>query len=543
MAIELSRATVRGDVRDPRWGRSSASRPSPLLARLDRLAAEGSTRLMERNTSDLGAAIGLELRNLAETVDVDGATVGHVADTRNPVGHVYSWLRPGVRPRSPGEDGHRDWAVALLGESRRFEVESSEPEADGVSDTPGNIRATLVVPVRVNGGFDSALALGTIERHLAWENDLRERIRLIAEILASALHRLCLEEEIARRRRTLSDLRERARENSYLREEILECRGFDEIVGDSPALYESLSRVREVAATDTSVLLEGETGTGKELFARALHAHSLRGGGPFVAVNCASLPVTLIDSELFGHERGAFTGASAARRGRFELAHQGTLFLDEIGDLPPEIQGKLLRVLQEGEFERVGSSVTRRTNVRVIAATHHDLSALVAQGRFRADLFYRLSVFPIHLAPLRDRREDIPGLVWFFIHKRQRALHRQIAKVPREIMTGLMKYSWPGNVRELQNVVERALIHSRGDTLVLDPLTSRRAREAASAAPRDTTLAEVERQHMAHVLEACGWKINGAGNAAARLDLHPNTLRFRMRKAGLTRPRRLGPGV
>jgi transcriptional regulator with GAF, ATPase, and Fis domain len=253
-----------------------------------------------------------------------------------------------------------------------------------------------------------------------------------------------------------------------------------------------------------------------------------------VRVNCAALPPTLIESELFGHERGAFTGAVSMRQGRFELADKGTIFLDEIGDLPPELQAKLLRVLQEGEFERVGSSHIRKVDVRVIAATHRSLTSLTEAGQFRADLFYRLSVYPIHLPALRERPEDIPRLVWFFVHRRQRALHRQIKRVPQAVMDTLQAYSWPGNVRELENVIERAMIRSTGDTLVLDNSFGPVSR--ASARAHADNLDTVVRRHIEDVLRRCGWRISGKGNAADHLNLHPNTLRFRMKKLGITRP-------
>jgi transcriptional regulator with GAF, ATPase, and Fis domain len=253
------------------------------------------------------------------------------------------------------------------------------------------------------------------------------------------------------------------------------------------------------------------------------------------------LAPTLIESELFGHERGAFTGAVATRPGRFQLAHRGTLFLDEIGDLSLELQSKMLRVLQEGEFERIGSSHTQKVDVRIIAATHQDLARSVADRQFRDDLYYRLSVFPIRLPSLRERREDIPALVWHIIHKRQRAIRHSVTSVPAHVMDALQNYSWPGNVRELENVIERALIHSPGGTL---RLLDEGFEMPASRAPADAgTLDAVERTHIEQVLRESRWRINGIGNAAERLGLHPNTLRFRMKKLGIVRDRSSRPGV
>jgi transcriptional regulator with GAF, ATPase, and Fis domain len=310
------------------------------------------------------------------------------------------------------------------------------------------------------------------------------------------------------------------------------------ILGESAVMRHALARLAAVAPLDATVLLRGETGTGKELFARAVHERSPRRTRPIVRVNCAALPPGLIESELFGHERGAFTGAVAMRQGRFEVADGGTIFLDEIGDLALDLQAKLLRVLQEREFERIGSAKVRQVNVRVIAATHVDLERAVAEGRFRADLYYRLNVFPITLPPLRERPEDIPALVWDVIKRRRRSLGRQITTVPDGVMTALQQYHWPGNVRELENVLERAMIGSAEGVLTLDdPL-----HEVAAAPAEDPaeTLDALQRQHIEKVLRECGGRINGAGNAAVRLGIHPNTLRFRIKKLGVVLPQRPG---
>jgi formate hydrogenlyase transcriptional activator len=324
-------------------------------------------------------------------------------------------------------------------------------------------------------------------------------------------------------------------ENVFLQGEVRHLHGFDEIVGKSKALARVLGQVGRVASTDASVLVLGETGAGKDLVARAVHDRSARRERPLVTVNCAAVPAALVESELFGYEKGAFTGAVQKAHGRFEVAHGGSLFLDEIGELPLDVQAKLLRVLQSGEFERLGSSKTIKVDVRLIAATNRDLQREVREGRFRADLFYRLSVFPITLPPLREHPEDIPLLVWHVIARRQANLDRSVKRVPERLMRALVAYAWPGNVRELENVVERALIMTTGATLAADPAFLDAAPVTPAVAP-NASLAEMERAHIRAVLDECGWKVGGRGNAADRLGLRRSTLQYRMRKLGITRP-------
>jgi PAS domain S-box-containing protein len=324
-------------------------------------------------------------------------------------------------------------------------------------------------------------------------------------------------------------------ENLYLKEEITADLGFTGIIGESDPLRYVFMRVRQVAGSDASVLVQGETGVGKELVARAIHEASRRAGAAFVRVNCAALPPTLAESELFGHEAGAFTGAARMRKGRFELADGGTLFLDEIGELSLELQAKLLRVLQEGEFERLGSSRTLRTDVRVIAATNRSLKAEVAAGRFREDLFYRLNVFPITVPALRDRREDIPLLVQHFVRQLAERTGKTCREVPPAVMRALTRYSWPGNVRELRNVLERAVLQTTDGVLRLpEPLEVEPERASAAGSESATeTLEEVERRHILATLELTRGRVSGAGGAAELLGLNPNTLRSRMKKLGV----------
>jgi formate hydrogenlyase transcriptional activator len=309
----------------------------------------------------------------------------------------------------------------------------------------------------------------------------------------------------------------------------------EEIIGESPALKEVLRQVEVVAPTDATVLLQGETGTGKERLARAVHQLSARRDQPFITVNCAAIPSGLLESELFGHERGAFTGAVAQKIGRFELAHQGTLFLDEVGDMPLDLQPKLLRVLQEQEFERLGSPRTQCVDVRLVAATNRDLAQMVDAGHFRADLYYRLNVFPLTVPPLRQRPEDIPPLVRHFVCHYARHLRKRIDTIPAEAMEALTHYHWPGNVRELQNVIERAVILSPGPALhlALDELPRSRPTEGSTALVR--TLEEVEREHILRVVRETHGVIGGPQGAAKRLGLRRTTLLYRMEKLGISR--------
>ncbi|MBK9062889.1 MAG: sigma 54-interacting transcriptional regulator [Acidobacteria bacterium] len=422
------------------------------------------------------------------------------------------------------------WAMKMPGELPEAWTEEREFVASY------GITSNLMFPLRVGERPIGLLSFSASVAEREWTPELVGRFRLFGEILASAIVRAHTELELRASLSEISRLRERAdAENVVLREEVRDAQGFDEIVGRSPALMEVLYMIEQVAPTGSAVLLTGETGTGKELLARAIHRKSARGERPFVAVNCAALPGTLIESELFGYERGAFTGALQRRLGRFEVASGGTIFLDEISDVPADIQGRLLRVLQEGTFERLGSSHTIKTDARVVAATNRDLETAVAEGRWRADLYYRLNVFPIEVPPLRERREDVPLLVWYFVTRKRTTLGRAVTRIPDKTMTALQRYDWPGNIRELENVIERALILSPGEALILDERTfavPARARGESGV----WSLEDVERAHILRVLGDCAWRIAGRGNAAERLGMNRSTLRSRMEKLGIERP-------
>jgi formate hydrogenlyase transcriptional activator len=390
------------------------------------------------------------------------------------------------------------------------------------------------------------------------------RLRAIAAQAAIGIRNARLyeavEEERLRLRRLLAERRQLRGELGHLRDEVREARSFTSIVGASASLRGVLAQVDVVAPADSTVLLVGETGTGKELIARAIHAGSRRSGSPFVAVNCAALPEALVESELFGHEKGAFTGAVARKLGKFELADRGTLFLDEVGDLPPEAQAKLLRVLQEREVQRVGGVRPVPVNVRLIAATNQDLESLMGEGRFRPDLFYRLSVFPITVPPLRDRADDIPALVEHFARLFAERLRKPVPRVAADAMQQLMAYEWPGNVRELQNIVERAVILARGPVIgrevipvrsgprpvaaIHDPHSALRSPHSAlrqdcgpqATEPGIVPFSEAERRAILRALELTGWRISGSGGAAETLGLKPTTLHAKMKKLGIHRP-------
>ncbi|UCC84441.1 MAG: sigma 54-interacting transcriptional regulator [Gemmatimonadota bacterium] len=340
--------------------------------------------------------------------------------------------------------------------------------------------------------------------------------------------------DINDRKRSEAELQRLHEEMVYLQQELDSTHGYGEIVGTAPPMKSVYEAIEKVAATDSTVLITGETGTGKELVARAIHAASWRKDKVLVRVNCATLPAGLIESELFGHEKGAFTGATSRKIGRFELANGGTIFLDEIGDIPLDLQNKLLRVLQEGEFERLGDSQTRKVDVRVIAATNRELADAIDEGLFRSDLFYRLNVFPIGVPALRERKKDIPLLVKHLVMKYGVKLGKNIESIPQAAMTALMAYDWPGNVRELENVIERAVILTSGAEFEL----CERLTASASAGPsRIPTLEEIERDHITRVLEATGWRVRGDAGAAALLGLKPTTLEARMKKLGVERKR------
>ena len=392
--------------------------------------------------------------------------------------------------------------------------------------------SVCILPLTTARARIGAMALGRHQRRTYTAEDV-EFMGEVAKLVAMAVENAMAFGQIGQLNAKLAE------ERLYLESEIKAEHPFEEIIGNSSVLRRALQQLEVVASTNSTVLLLGETGTGKELLARAIHDRSSRRERTFVKINCAAIPSGLLESELFGHERGAFTGAIAQKIGRFEVADGGTLFLDEVGEISLELQPKLLRVLQEQEFERIGSTKTVKVDVRLIAATNRDLVRMVEEHRFRDDLYYRLNVFPIHIPPLRERPEDIPSLVRYFVQRLARPMNRQVEVIPSETMEALSRYRWPGNVRELANLIERAIILSPGRTLQV-PLDELKPRHPPDAKQEndDTTLHGAERAHILRALEETNWVLGGPNGAAARLGMKRTTLQYRMQRLGIApRPR------
>ena len=406
------------------------------------------------------------------------------------------------------------------------------------------IKSFLCVPIKSEGKTIGTLDITSFHKQ-AFDDDELKLLEIISRQVETAINNAKHAEELKASQQSLSKalgelekLKNRLNmENVYLKEEINTENNFDEIVGRSPEIKAALRHVEQVSGADTTVLIQGETGTGKELIARAIHSLSPRRDRAMVKVNCGAISPSLVESELFGHEKGAFTGALQKRIGRFEMADGGTIFLDEVGELSAELQVKLLRVLQEGEFERVGSNETIKVDVRVIAATNRDLAESVRDKSFRADLYYRLNIFPIHVPALRDRKEDIPLLANFFLTRFSRKLGKNLSGFADSAMISLMEYQWPGNIRELQNVIERAVVVSaHEDAVITGPITGEVTQSISTDRQHDKVLENVERSHIIKVLEETRWVINGKGGAAEILNINPNTLRSRMKKLHIKRP-------
>ena len=461
---------------------------------------DAESQTLQIHALDFPVSKGLIQEGL--TIPVEGSPTGRAIQTRQPVSIN----------RNDIEQFGSDIAQRILAEG---------------------LKSAICLPLIAHGRPLGTIVVASLKEDQFPEKDAA-LLRPVANQIAIAVENSLAFRQVVERANKLRE------EKLYLQDEIRTDYNFEEIIGESPALKHILQQLETVAPTDSTILIRGETGTGKELIARAIHHLSGRRERTLVKVNCAAIPTGLLESELFGHEKGAFTGAIAQRVGRFELAHRGTLFLDEVGDIPLELQPKLLRVLQEQEFERLGSTRTTRVDVRLVAATNADLTQKVADNQFRADLYYRLNVFPLTIPPLRERREDIPLLVRYFAQKYARRMKRPIETIPVKAMTALTEYHWPGNVREMENFIERAVILSRGSELQI-PVAELKPRNGIGA-PQLTaangfeTLEHAEREHIVRTLGETKWVIGGPTGAASRLGMKRTTLQSRMRKLGILRP-------
>lgn len=495
-----------------------------------------------KSNSGIRKAMGL----LGTYMKVDRAYIMLYDEGRKTISEHFTWSEDHIENTESGFQGipveSFPWFLGKIDQGEIMAIDSPEslPKEGAIELTAimekDQTLAFVAVPLIINKAILGLIAFDDCNNYRKWSANLINRLKLIGEIFANGIARKQSEDALTKVNKEIRQLKDQLQiENAYLKQEIKLNHNFEKIIGWSGSLKRTLQQIEQVAPTDATVLILGETGTGKELMARAVHDLSKRKNKSLVKINCAALPTYLIESTLFGHEKGAFTGATAQQLGHFELADGATIFLDEIGEMPLETQVKLLRVLQEGEFERVGNPKTIKVNVRIIAATNRDLLAEVKNNKFRSDLYYRLNVFPIHVPPLRERREDIPYLVRAFASSFGKKIGKSIEAIPKKLIADLQAYSFPGNVRELENIIERAVITSPSTTLQLshwnlylnnDPITQQSG----------GTLKEVERNHILQTLADCKWKIEGINSASVLLGLNPSTLRSRMHKLGIKKP-------
>jgi formate hydrogenlyase transcriptional activator len=517
--------------------RTASMLPDELEDRLrfEMLLTELSARFVSVTAESMDVAIVDAQRQIVQALDLDRSTLAQLEGEER-FAATHSWQLPDLQPFPGFAVKDLPWmANALLGGKTVCfaTIDDLPPEASREKEIARRFgpRSNVTFPFHVGGKIIGAMAFGTVHREREWPEALVKRLRLFVEMIGSAIARTRAEvttqnalDEVRRLRDQLQ------RENVYLQEEVKIVRSHRGIVGQSAALKQVLELAEQVASTNSSVLLIGETGTGKELIASAIHELSPRASRPMVRVSCAAIPETLIESELFGREKGAYTGALSRQVGRFELAHGSTLFLDEVGELPLEVQVKLLRVLQEKEVQRLGSPKNIPVDVRIIAATNRDLGKAVHEKTFRDDLYYRLNVFPIRIPPLRERVEDIPLLIHSFVNEFANSFGKSIESLDKGSIDALQRYSWPGNVREVRNSVERAMILANGRTLFIPlPFVS-----SSDAPPPSLLLSDSERQHLLRVLEMTGWRVRGKDGAAEILGVKPTTLDSMMVRHGIS---------
>jgi formate hydrogenlyase transcriptional activator len=506
--------------------------------RFERLISDLSAGFVNLPHHEVDSGINRGLRSISEFFNVDRCTIGLFSEEGTRLVRLFEYLSPGAEaaPESISKE-QMPWYIEQLLQGNpvvfsRLEDLPSEAEKERQIGMLKSMKSVLSIPMVSGGKTIGSCVLVSTRTERVWPKELVQRFRILTEVFVNALQHKQMEEQLRQNLREIENLKQRLEnENIYLQEEIKVLGEHTEIVGQSRAIKRILAQAEQVARTDSTVLIVGETGTGKELLARAIHNMSTRKDRPMITVNCASLPPTLIESELFGREKGAYTGALTKMIGRFEVADGSTLFLDEIGELPLELQSKLLRVLEEGNFERLGSTKTLHVNVRIVAATNRDIALDVKEKKFRKDLYYRLNVFPISIPPLRERPEDIPLLVWAFIKEFEKKVGKRIDSILKKSIEALQAYSWPGNIRELRNVIEHGMILSSCRTLAVTvphPSTPETA---------DTSnLEHIERSHLLNVLKKTNWRVAGEGGAAEILGLKRTTLQSLMKRLGIKRP-------
>jgi formate hydrogenlyase transcriptional activator len=502
--------------------------------RFEMLLTELSARFVGVTAESIDREIVEAQRQIVQALDLDRSVLGQLEGGEGFV-VTHSWYRPGVEALPAFAIRDLPWLASLIARGEAVFVARIDdlPEEAAREKEVGRrfgLRSNATFPLKVGGKVIGAMSFGTMHREREWPDAIVSRLRLFVEMIGSAIARTRAEgatqEALDEVRRLRDQLQ---RENVYLQQEVKIVRGHHiGLVGQSAALRHVLEQVEQVAATNSSVLLIGETGTGKELIASAIHELSPRRSRPMVCVSCAAIPETLIESELFGREKGAYTGALSRQVGRFEVAHGSTLFLDEVSELPLEVQAKLLRVLQEKQVQRLGSPKSVAVDVRIIAATNRDLEKAIHEKRFRDDLYYRLNVFPIRMPPLRDRPEDIPMLIQSFVNEFAKSFGKCIESIDKDSLDSLQRYTWPGNIRELRNTVERAMIRASGPRLFISP-----ASVSSHDAATSRLLSDTEREHLRSVLEMTGWRVRGKEGAAEILGIKPTTLDSMMVRLGI----------
>jgi formate hydrogenlyase transcriptional activator len=507
------------------------------LLAFERLLADLSARFANIPAEQVESEIQAAQTSVRQFLGFDRSTFGEFQEDGSLV-ILSSTAVEGVEPTPQGSlPSQLSWFLAKLRAGEIFVIQNPaddlprEAVAEAEYFKRTGLHSHLSIPLRIGGRIIGAIAFAAFRETRVWPDDLIARLKLVGEVFAQAIARKREQEKLLNALAEIKVLKDRLEHENFYLKHVAQVRPPQGLTSRSPRFLSVIEEIAQVAQTGSTVLLLGETGSGKEVLAQAIHDASAHKDRPMIKVNCAALPASLIESELFGREKGAFTGALARQPGRFEIADGSTIFLDEVGELPLELQPKLLRVLQDGEFERLGSTKTIRVDARVIAASNRPLEKAVKEGKFREDLFYRLDVFPIEVPPLRERREDIPLLLWTFVKEFSNSMGKPIEEIADESMSALQEYHWPGNIRELRNVIERAMILSHGPKLSikLGHTTLRPVAVTATAGSLD----EAERAIILQAVEQCNWRIRGSNGAAALLDVKPTTLESRIKKLGL----------